>query len=62
MFYDKDHNEIYSVILEIESTSSDGDLITVFEGLKKRNSQIDITLLADLSGYVITAIHVKLTL
>ena len=59
MFYDKDHNEIYSVILEIESTSSDGDLITVFEGLKKRNSQIDISLLADLSGYVNTAIHVK---
>jgi replicative DNA helicase len=58
MFYDKDHNEIYSVILEIESTS-DVDLITVFEGLKKRNSKIDISLLVDLSGYVNTAVHVK---
>ena len=58
MFYDKDLDEIYSVILEVEEQSN-VDLITVFEGLKKRNSQVDISLLADLSGYVNTAIHVK---
>lgn len=58
MFFDNDLNEIYSVILEVESIS-DVDLITVFEGLKKRNSNIDMSLLADLSGYVNTAVHVK---
>jgi len=58
MFYDKDLDEIYSVILEVESTS-DVDLITVFEGLKKRNSKVDISLLADLSSEITSAIHVK---
>lgn len=58
MFYNRQLNEIYKVILEVES-QSDVDLITVFEGLKKRNSKIDISLLADLSDYVTSAIHVK---
>ena len=58
MFYDKDLDEIYSVILEVESTS-DVDLITVFEGLKKRNSKVDISLLADLSSEITSAIHIK---
>ena len=39
MFYNRQLNEIYKVILEVES-QSDVDLITVFEGLKKRNSKI----------------------
>ena len=58
MFYDEQLDEIYSVILEVES-QSDVDLITVYEGLKKRNSKIDISLLADLLGNVTSAIHVK---
>jgi len=58
MFYDEDLNEIYSVILEVESTS-DVDLITVFEGLKKRNSKVDISILADLSSEITSAIHIK---
>ena len=58
MFYDKDLSDIYSVILEVESTS-DVDLITVFEGLKKRNSEADISLLVDLSGYISSAAHIK---
>jgi replicative DNA helicase len=58
MFYNKELHEIYSVILEVESTS-DVDLITVFEGLKKRNSKVDISLLVDLSSYTTTAIHIK---
>lgn len=58
MFYDKDLNEIYSVILEVESTS-DVDLVTVYEGLKKRKSKICISQFVDLSGYVSSAVHVK---
>ena len=58
MFYDKQLNEIYSVILEIES-HSDVDLITVYEGLKKRNSKIEIYQLAELSDITTSAIHIK---
>lgn len=58
MFYDKDLDEIYSVILEVESTS-DVDLITVYEGLKKRNSKIEAYQLAELSDITTSAIHIK---
>ena len=58
MFYDEQLNEIYSVILEIESRS-DVDLITVYEGLKKRKSKVEVYQLAELSDIITSAIHIK---
>ncbi|WP_082331515.1 replicative DNA helicase [Lascolabacillus massiliensis] len=58
MFYDEHLNEIYSVILEIES-HSDVDLITVSEGLKKRKSKVEVYQLAELSDITTSAIHIK---